>query len=338
MIKQFTNSNVIVFLASLVVVTMPLKSSFNSISIILFISYTVFFLFIKRKEVVYIPSKKVLILIVPFLFILVQGFYSEWDSFSSNVIRSLPLIIFPFLFFYLGPWLKEREVKIVLTTFLFSSIGYSIFLLTIAFYRQILYKPDFSTINWFFFTYYDFTEALNIHPTYFGIYICLSFAVLFYHYLSRGNQNFINTLGLCFLLLIILLSGSRISVVCLILIIISTLALKLKGLNRKSKTIVLIFSIALPLIIFNYVPIVKERIIDMTFGLKETYKYAKYGVDIKYNGGLKPRFEMWKCAIDVGNRNVLFGSGFGTTQKLLNDCYFTFTPYLLQLKENTYYT
>jgi O-antigen ligase len=325
MIKKFVNyNNSIALLLSLVVVTMPLKSNFNSMFIILLLAYGVVFLFIKRASVIFKPSKEVVVLILPFLFILIQGFYSEWNVFSKNAIRSLPVIIFPFLFFYLKPWLQNEQIKLVLKSLVFSAVGYSAFLLSVALYRQIGYKPDFSTINWFFFTYYDFTAALDIHPTYLGMYLCMAFAVLFHHLLVHRKRIIPTMLVLAFLMLIIFLSGSRISLVCLILIVISLLMFKMKILEREIKIILIAFVVILPILVFNLIPIVKERMVDMTFGIKDKYEYAKYGDEGEnnnYNGGLVPRFQIWRCAIEVGNYNYLFGSGFGTTQDRLNACY-----------------
>ena len=323
MTKQFTSSNIITGLLGLVVVTMPLKSNINSMSIIILLLYSIFFWYARRKEVTFKSLKKVIILVLPFLFILLQGFYSEWISFSKNLIRSLPLLIFPFLFFYLQPWFHKKQVKIVLKTLVFSAVGYSLFLLVVAFYRQIDFKPDFSTINWYFFTYYDFTEPLGVQPTYLGMYLCLAFAIIFYDFLKAKN-TVINIFLLSFLGLIIFLLGSRIVLFCLILISIVLIWDKFKFLTNTIKIRLLLFLIVSPILIFSFIPIVKERMIDMTFGLKNSYHYAKYGdegKDNNYNGGLAPRFQIWSCAIDVGKYNYLFGSGFGTTQKRLNACY-----------------
>src|SRR5690606_956933 len=106
---------------------------------------------------------------------------------------------FPFLFFYLKPWLGIEQIKLVFRTLVGSAVGYSLFLLCVAINRQIDFKPDFSTINWYFFTYYDFTEALDIHPTYLGIYVCLAFAVVFYEFLKTGKMAIINVILLSFL-------------------------------------------------------------------------------------------------------------------------------------------
>jgi len=102
------------------------------------------------------------------------------------------------------------------------------------------------------------------------------------------------------------------------------LIFKMSTLKRKSLIMILIGMAGLPILIFHFVPIVKERMVDMTFGLKNTYQYAKYGdkgKDNNYYGGLTPRFQIWKCAVQVGNHDYLFGSGFGTDQKRLNECY-----------------
>lgn len=324
MMKLFVNRNVIIYLLGIVVVTMPLKRNINSMAIILLLVYSLFFIYTKRKEVKFKYSKEVLILITPFLFILLQGFYSDWDSFSKNVVRSLPLIIFPLLFFYLKPWIKKKEVRIVLRTLVISAISYSLFLLIVAFYRQINYKPDFSTINWYFFTYYDYTEALHIHPTYLGMYLCLAFAVVFLSFLLNKGRVILKVLILVFLGVNVFLLGSRIALVSLMLIILILVFSKFRKTEIKKRILILSIIVATPILVFVFVPIVKERMVDMTFGLKESYQYAKYGdkgKDNNYNGGLAPRFQIWDCAVEVGNENYLFGNGFGTTQKLLNDCY-----------------
>lgn len=156
------------------------------------------------------------------------------------------------------------------------------------------------------------------------MYICMAFTIVFHQFLKDGKRVFINMLILGLLVLIIFLSGSRISLVCLILITILLLTLKFKALGRKIKIVLLLLLTVFPLLILNFVPIVKERMIDMTLGLKESYIYAKYGdegKDNNYNGGLGPRLIIWRCAVDVGNHNYFLGSGFGTTQTLLNNCY-----------------
>ncbi len=46
-----------------------------------------------------------------------------------------------------------------------------------------------------------------------------------------------------------------------------------------------------------------------------------YGENVKYNGGLSPRFQIWDCAITSIKDNYWLGNGFGQTQNKLNDCY-----------------
>lgn len=324
MMKRFIANYSLSLILSLVVVTMPLKSNINSMAIILFIGYSLFFLYKKRALIEFKFSRDVLVLILPFLLILGQAFYSDWDDFLKNAIRALPFLIFPFLFLYLKSWFNEKHISFVLKSLVFSALAYSIYLLSVAFYRQIDYQPDFSIINWYFFTYYDFTEALDLHPTYLGMYVCLAFTVVFYYLLGNGKRLTISFLVLGFLGLIVFLSGSRISLVCLILISLGLLVFKIKTLKMKMKLAIIGVLVVFPILVFNFVPIVKERMIDMTFGLKENYEYAKYGDKGKnnnYSGGLVPRFQIWSCAVEVGNHNYLIGSGFGRTQERLNECY-----------------
>lgn len=320
--ETLQHTNFIVFFASLVVVTMPLKSNINSITIILFTLYSCLFLYSKHHhKLKYKIDRKVILLILPFLFVLFQGLYSQFDVFSKNLLRVVPLFIFPICFAFLKPYLSSLIKERILKVLIISALGYSLLLVIVAFYRQIDFSPDFSKINWFFFTYYDFTDVLKIHPTYLGIYNTLAFIIVFDKLLSHNKKRFLNITVLIILTIVIFLSGSRIALASLFLIVMGLFCLRFRTIEKKTKILVILAIIILPMIVFKFVPIVKERMIDMTFGLKETFQYAKYGGDIKYNGGLNPRFQIWDCAILSIKDNIWLGNGFGTAQVKLNECY-----------------
>ncbi len=273
--KTWHQTNLIVFFSSLVVLTMPLKSNFNSIAIILFVLYIYLFLYSNDAKMSFRINIEVIILILPFLFILIQGFYSEFDTFSRNLLRALPLLVFPFCFSRLKPYITFKQLQKILKVLLISALGYSLFLLVVALYRQISFSPDFSKINWYFFTYYDFTNALKIHPTYLGLYNCLAFMVVFNEFLSNNKNRFWNFCFIMILSIVIFLLGSRIALVCLFLTVIGFLVLKFRTIPKNIRAFVVLIVVLLPITVLKFVPIVKERMIDMTFGLKETFEYAK---------------------------------------------------------------
>jgi len=305
-------------LGGIIIITLPLNLKLNSLSIILFVLYSSY-LMIKSKKINYKINKDVLILVLPFLYALFQGLYSEQNIYLNNIIRLLSILIFPIIFYYLSQIVNLFFFKKkILQTLIYASLLYSLYLLIIAFYRQFLFSPNFEKINWYFFTYHDFTEALNIQPTYLGLYNCLAIvSVLYIKKINRINKFII----ISFLTIIIFLSGSRISLVSLIMIFIFLFIKHYYSISIKIKLSLLFLFIIIPTGVFVYVPIVKERMVDMTFGLKETYKYAKYGTNIKFTGGISPRLVMWNCAFKISNNSIFFGNGYGNTQKLLNRCY-----------------
>lgn len=320
-IKTFNNNNLIVLFSSLVIITLPLKSNYNSITIILFLTFSSFFLFSKQKELIFKPQKELLILLLPFLFIIFQFTYSKWDDFLRNLIRNIPLLLFPIYFYYLKNWLTIIDLKKIMKSLIFSAVAYSLFLLFVAFYRQLNYSPDFSRINWYYFTYFDFTEALKAHPTYLGLYNCLAISILLQNFFLNNKNKILNLVLIIFLSIIVFMLGSRISLICLIIIFCYLFFSFFREISKTFRYVVLFLFISLPLIIFSSMPIIKERMIDMTFGLAESFSYAQYGNNTKYDGGISPRLDMWKCAIEITKDRALLGNGYGYTQDLLNRCY-----------------
>lgn len=298
----------------LIIFTLPLKENYNSICLIVFFLY----LFIKNKDKLYFSlTKETILFILPFIYLLTQIFNSYEKEFFNNLIRHLPILIFPFFSKVYKNY--KFDNKKLINVYTSIATFYCLLLILYSIYRQFQYYQVFSKINWFYFTYHDFTSLLEVHPTYFGLFICLAYILVMETVFVK--KSVVKLIQLLLFFIIIFLLGSRIILVSTIFISIIFVAVNFSDFSKKSKLGVLMLLIIFPLIIFNTVPIVKERMLDMTFGLKESYKYAKYGDDIAYNGGLGPRIEIWDCAIEITKGNILFGNGYGCTQCLLNQCY-----------------
>lgn len=313
------NVQFFILFSGLITVTLPLKENYNSIAIILFLTSQALF-FLKGRNSAIALSKGAFIFVLPFIYLVFQVFYSDYDVYQRNLLRALPILLFP-IFFSIIRGQYENAVPRILKILVLSALGYSSFLILFAFYRQLNFSPDFSNINWYFFAYRDFTAVLNIHPTYLGMYNCLAFSVIAYNVFKRNKLLPSDIVSILILTVVIILAGSRISLICQILIFCYLLFSNFTRIGRKPKLLFLLFFIVVPTMIFTYVPIAKERMVDMTFGLKETYAYAKYGENVKYAGSIAPRLELWKCALEAASNNYVFGNGFGNTQKLLNECY-----------------
>lgn len=317
-LKQHSQK-VFVFLSGLIIVTLPIKESYNSIAILLYTAY-ILYLSYQDKDNPAVLSRKVIILGLPFFYLFLQFFYSDFDTYQRNFLRMLPVIIFPLLFSMIKGKYKQHSNKI-LNILVFSAVAYSFFLIVVAFYRQWKFSPDFSDINWFFFAYHDFTDIIGLHPTYLGMYNCLAFGIIVKRVLTKTSVKVQDLVCGTILIIVMVLAGSRISLVCLILVFCYLMFSHLKKIKKRIKYILLGVFIGVPMLVFTLAPIAKERMIDMTLGLKEEFEYAKYGSNVKRNGSIGPRIELWRCAIQSINENPFFGNGYGNAQEELNACY-----------------
>lgn len=301
-------------LFGLILFTLPLKENYNSFFLIVFF---LFFTVENKNKLHFSLTKSTLLFVLPFIYLLAQMFNSYEEEFFNNLIRHLPILIFPLF----SKKYKDYEVDNVKLVKVYTSIAtfYCLLLILYSIYRQFEYYQAFSKINWFYFVYHDFTSLLDIHPTYFGLFVCLAYILVMEAVFVKKST--IKLLQLLLFFTLIFLLGSRIILISTILISIIFIAVNFSSFSKKVGLGILTILIIFPLIIFNTVPIVKERMVDMTFGLKENFEYAKYGEDIAYNGGLGPRIEIWNCAIQITKGSILFGNGYGCTQCLLNKCY-----------------
>lgn len=310
------------FLLILVAVTMPLKNNINSMCLIITLGYFLAFILKKKRKIEF--NRIVLLFITPFIYLLFQFFNSETDIYYKNLIRFIPILAFPIIFYNLKGILELKK-EMILKTFSIGMTLFSLFLIGVAVQRQYNFSPDFSKINWYFFAYYDFSEALNIHPTYYGLYVSLSFHFFVSRILSVNlDVKTKPTYVLCGIILFVTVFflGSRAILFCTIAALVFQIAVLYKKRSRKLVFTAAAISIGVFLIMMISFPIVRERMIDMTFKLKKEFSYAKYGKNLEYTGSLDARLDLWKCALHVSKRNIIFGNGFGYSQKRLNDCYF----------------
>lgn len=314
--KTEYNKYTYIILSSLVLITLPLKENYNSMVLITYFMY----LFTHLNKLSVFPLKKdFIIFILPFLFVCSQVFISYEKEFSNNLIRALPILIFP-LFSEIYKKNKVSNVKLMGYYVNVASL-YSLLLIIYALYRQLIFSPNFSEINWYFFAYQDFTSLIGVHPTYLGLFLCLAYTYVLNFSVEFNKYYFKNSFKIIVLLVTIFLLGSRIILLSTIIITLLIVFRNFSKISKKAKIGIIASAIFLPFFVFKTVPIVQERMIAMTFGSKQDFKYAKYGDNVAYNGGLGPRIEIWKCAIEITKNSVLFGNGFGCTQCLLNECY-----------------
>ncbi|WP_162182455.1 O-antigen ligase family protein [Lacinutrix jangbogonensis] len=196
---------------------------------------------------------------------------------------------------------------------------YNLLLIIVAFYRQISKFPDFSKINWYFFSYRGLLKYFYVHATYLGLInnVVLLFILFTFGEFSKKEKLFSIFIMLSSVL-ITMLSGSRIqfliTILILILFLISRLTIK--------RAVIFSLFISFSFIVLSNVPIVKERVIDTVFSPHSKFEYAVYGDKPGESASVSRRLSISFCGLESIKDNWLFGYGsnYVNKSKLLH-CY-----------------
>ncbi|MEQ5791013.1 O-antigen ligase family protein [Muricauda sp. NFXS6] len=305
-IKQ-ANINFFEYGLGIVLFSLVLKPSYNSIAIILFLMLSLL-TFIKDKIRPKLKKDDLigaLLLSLPFIYLFTSSFFPGILMEKKFVIRNLPLIVFPFLFLLLkgNVVISRNKVLAVLVRMLFV---YNISIFTVAMARQISKYPDFSKINWYFFSYRGLLKYFDVHATYLGL--LNNLAILFLLFLvqkQKPGERIFSYAMMISSLLITVLSGSRIQIVVTITLLLLFLFSKL---SRK-RLFVFLGIVLFSGLFLTYVPIVRERVIDTVFNPTKTFRYAKYGNNPGEKASLKKRLQMNMCGVNMINKKIWLGYG-----------------------------
>ena len=233
--------------------------------------------------------------------------------------KKLPLLIFPFILASTTS-LSKKQLQTVLFSFVLSIFVALTICLGYAFHRNN-YLETFTNPVWFYFSYNDLTEVIDIQPNYLAIYVGFSIFILTFFLIENWHAyKVFEKLGrlLCityFVLCLLLLSGrTPIAATIFIVSIASFYFFYKKGILLKGLLVWTVASLSL-LVVMYQIPIIRERLLQ-TFGIEQQMTWISQMGDGK--GGLPSiRLLKWKCAWEIIKDNWLIGVGPGDAQNLL---------------------
>lgn len=235
---------------------------------------------------------------------------------QKEVIKFLPFIIFPLVFFT-SPKLTFSQKIMIERIYCFSISILFLFLLIVAIRRQLAFSASGGIFNWYYFYRYDFLDVFKQHPTYLSMFTSLSTAILLF------RKKLFNR-SLKFLLVVIqsfaiLLYGSRIGYLLLLIII---MFFSIKHFRKvlkpnKIKTIILSALVVVSLVVAAWsIPIIKERIL-YSFGYKYEYKFNDAEFIKEKSPEENGRLLLWQDAWEVIKEGPLIGYGVGSSREVL---------------------
>lgn len=249
--KRFLLLTVVIYMA-----TLPLKISWANWALGLFVLTITTHSFLNRRRIK--PPKIFYLIFSIYLLLLAGSFYSINSSSLGNLICSIPLIIFPFLFSILS--FKNRYIPI-LSFFVLSTVLFCIYCLIsylIAASLLSINPLDAVLKNHFFLL---FPYPLFSHPSFITIITLMAIPIAIY--LKKEKiMKWIELLLLIGLIsTVILLSGSRIGLIAIPLLLLLGLLFYIKAHQYIKYSIIICVSIIASLAILR-VPLIKEKFND----------------------------------------------------------------------------
>ncbi|TSE06278.1 O-antigen ligase family protein [Aquimarina algiphila] len=304
---------IIYILFSVVSATIPFAFVFNvnSISIMVLAIFTLFFSIIERRGFSFIWQEGGL-LILYFLFLSISILYSENAYVGFKKIGSLlAFILFPLIFMQLS---KEITIK-VLKSVIYSFVISNIVALFICYLFAIYTKDPLPLTKGSFY----FTEIIDIHPTYFAMYLVFSFVLLIEYFNVKGKYYILKTVVKTTLLLIFVLSvfflKSRSAILSLcvtILFYLFSFVLRFFKL-RKNRSLIIYASVIAILFIIFFIRF------DLIFTINDVFEKL---INRNSLESLGVRFEIWKSTLYAVLESPYFGHGIGDKQIELERSYY----------------
>ena len=302
-----TSSFIFTVLLGITPISLLLSPGLCSVLIILLAAYSIFTRLENNKRE---NLNRIVVLSLVFYLVLhvVSLSYSNHvDKGFSLIIRRLPLLIFPFIFFRK---LDKINYHLLLEVFLYGVALISFFTFGNALYRIYLNDEPLGTLfRHYHRFFYVSLLPYEIHPTYIGLFLVIAMAIVLYFQSLKGNKILHVLLFLFFVLNIYLLSSQMTSFICLVL----GFVFFLKWVwNRSNKRIFVgVFlsgTLSAAILYINRISVVNFLIDKLEINnsgniLHRTLHFIE-------NGDITRR-KNWISALNVIENNIFFGVGVG---------------------------
>jgi len=271
---------------------MPLSRvlNVNSILIVLLFFFFIYDVCVIRKR---ISINHLTISLILFSLInLVSLIYSQdINKALKEAIKISPLILIPISL--IGKeGISKKELNVILKSFFLGNLTALMYCFALAIYNfktdPIPLKEGFSY----------FTKPIDIHPSYFSIYLLISFYAILKMQTNKKVLTQVTLWG--FLLLLTIFLRSKVALLLYVIIVLIELF--------KLKKVFLISSLVIFVLMF--------------FIFRDNFLLVKTLSGRDWTISLVERFEIWNSAFKVISNNIIFGVGIGDVQIALDKSYY----------------
>lgn len=300
----------------MIILSLPFSIRFNSLLIILLTINSFAGSSMNRvKRSVKIP---ILLTTAPFIFSLISLSYSENIHNGVYILeKSLSLLAFP-LIFILKPNFNNKTYEMILNFFIAIIVLVGLVCL-INSARLIISNNSFidqqklSDREYYYFTYINLANGVNMNPIYLGMYVNLAIALVIERIYREGQKISLICIFIFLTVLLFLLSSKINIIVYFTILIILLLKTRIRFLIKYAAPILLL-SI---LLLFSVKPI-RDRVVEIDY-----FSYDITKDHIGFWNGANLRLAIWQCALLPISENWIFGVGTGSEKDVLINSYKT---------------
>ncbi len=315
LIKDTTENRITYYLLAFFLAMLPFDRIYSEIALITLLIHTLIHLRPAKLD-----SRIFRSFWVPASIYLLTCIGTIYSSFTSHAFFDwqiqLALLLFPFIFSVSMLDIKKYTVNLLFVLGL-SCVGTVIFLYGNALASIAYYHLPLSTLFSNAFFNHNFSQPIDLHATYFSMYIALSVPLFIYLWIRDGKRSHRLFYSFCLLVLfagLLQLSSRSVLIALLIIInlVIPFLALK-KKLRFRFLGVSLSLSIASILLVTHNDAFRNRFVTDLKGDLTQA---------IINNNVLEPRLVRWECAFELIKASPVWGHGSGSEIPLLKEIYF----------------
>lgn len=258
-------------------------------------------------------NNSLLLLIMPYLaFLFSLSFTDNFQSALKDLTETKTgILVFPFLIFFSRRF-NDKEVKIVLLTFVISCLCVAVYCIMVASYRFHIgeARP--------FMTYHELSLLAGMHAVYLAMFYLFSIIILIYlseDFYGSVRLKVVLYCSIAIFIVSIFLLAARTHIFLLILAAIGYFAYRFYKRTSLFQALLRASLLGLFLIFLVFLfPQNRER-------FKQLINYkGEYHINSKW-GEQQMRPLVWRCALQLIAQNPAFGLGIGDVQDALHQCY-----------------
>lgn len=288
-------SNCSLFLLSLSIVSFPIVASIVSV---LFVFFNLSQGVLNKENIQKENFLKFLPVYIIFIILLFSFVYSpDYNSGLNILFKSQALLVLPFVFWMRGPICKKTSRRAIQYYIYGVAISF-VLSLSIAFFNFV------SSDNLSEFTYYELAETLELHPTYFSLYILTAIVFIFSGY---SKNNLFNSIFISISVLFIVLLESRIALLGLLLVVFYGV-LRTKSMHQK----LIIFCVFL----LGFIGVYKSETLQNRLSQVSYFDVESEDIGTFQENGINQRTWLWKNALEQIKDKPFFGYGLGSQKNI----------------------